>query len=83
MGQENDFLNDVTCHELSFYFLMKPLTENPSVNSKSLGTDGSKEFLKWIPIADYRNYKAFPSFFADELANLSVNSQVKRIVTNE
>lgn len=83
VGQENDFLNDVTCHELSFYFLMKPLTENLSVNSKSLGTDGSKEFLKWIPIADYRNYKAFPSFFADELANLSVNSQVKRIVTNE
>ncbi len=83
MGQENDFLNDVTCHELSFYFLMKPLTENLAVKSESFGTDGSKEFLKWIPIADYRNYKAFPSFFADELANLSVNSQVKRIVTNE
>ena len=82
-GQESDFLNKVNCHELSFYFLMKPLTENLSVKSESFGTDGSKEFLKWIPIADYRNYKAFPSFFADELKNLSVNSSVKRIVTHE
>ncbi|KZK13338.1 hypothetical protein RU89_GL000035 [Lactococcus cremoris] len=39
--------------------------------------------MKWIPIAEYKNYKAFPTFFADELKNLSVNSQVKRIVTNE
>ena len=82
-GQESDFLNKVNCHELSFYFLMKPLTENLSVKSESFGTDGSKEFLKWIPIAEYKNYKAFPTFFADELKNLSVNSQIKRIVTTE
>lgn len=61
---------------------MKPLTENLSVKSESFGTDGSKEFLKWIPIAEYKNYKAL-TFFADELKNLSVNSQIKRIVTTE
>lgn len=43
-GQENDFLNEVNCHELSFYFLMKPLTENLAVKSESLGQTVAKNF---------------------------------------
>ncbi|RZI49608.1 NUDIX hydrolase [Lactococcus kimchii] len=82
-GQEADFLNDVNCHELSFYFLLKPLTDLSRLESKSFGADGSKEFLKWIPLTEYAKYKAFPRFFADALPELDTNTSVKRIVTYE
>lgn len=80
IGEQGDFLQDVNCHELGFYFLMKS-ADSSELHSESLGTDGSREFLQWIPIADYKNYQAFPTFFADELQNLP--EQVKRIVTHE
>ena len=72
---ENGFEN----HEISFYFLMKPI-DCKSVK-KASNSCGFNEYLRWIPIKDLANYKAFPSFFKSELQNIS--STVKHIVTDE
>lgn len=72
---ENGFEN----HEISFYFLMKPV-DCKSVKPES-NSCGYNEYLHWIPIKDLANYKAFPSFFKNELPNIS--NAVKHIVTDE
>lgn len=78
---ENFFeMNDKACHELAFYFLMKPQKHR----NFTLGlTQGVTEHLTWIPLTDYKNCQAYPVFFADELIDLSELTAVKRIVTYE
>jgi 8-oxo-dGTP pyrophosphatase MutT (NUDIX family) len=64
-------------HEIAFYFLMKPRgTQEVNCNSETL--DG-KEFLKWVPIAQLRNYTAYPSFYVEKL--LHMPSVIEHIVT--
>ena len=56
-------LKDLKCHEISFYFLMKPRgTQELHSNST---TQGVKEEMRWIPINDLDQYKAFPSFLKE------------------
>lgn len=77
---ENFFIEDgLENHEISFYFLMKPV-DCKSVNRES-NSCGFKEYLRWIPIKDLANYKAFPSFFKSELQKIP--SGVKHIITDE
>lgn len=77
---ENFFIeNGLENHEISFYFLMKSI-DRKSVNKES-NSCGYHEYLRWIPIKDLANYKAFPSFFKNELQ--SISSTVKLIVTDE
>lgn len=58
---ENFFIeNGLENHEISFYFLMKSI-DRKSVNKES-NSCGYHEYLRWIPIKDLANYKAFPSF---------------------
>lgn len=66
-------------HEISFYFLMKSI-DIKSVTAKS-NSCGFTEYLRWIPIKDLADYKAFPSFFKSELR--VIPSTVKYIVTDE
>ena len=68
---ESPWLTGRTCHEVTFYFLMrydadKPLSTEPTVNSL-----GVAEHHVWVPLAEYgRKQTAYPVFFATELADL-------------
>lgn len=75
-----DSLAGLDCHEISFYFLMKP-RGTQQLQSHSFTDKGVPEFMHWIPLAELHNYKAFPTFFKDKLYHLS--NTVEHIVTNE
>ncbi|WP_075720325.1 NUDIX hydrolase [Roseburia sp. 499] len=71
------------CHEIAFYYLMKSRgtkeLKSDSYTTNSMGT--FKENMHWLPICELKKYKAFPSFFAEEL--LDIPETVKHIVTDE
>lgn len=72
-------LKKLKCHEISFYFLMKPRgTQELHSNST---TQGVKEEMSWIPIKDLDRYKAYPSFLKDYLSK--EHSGIEHIVTDE
>lgn len=68
------------CHELSFYFLMKP-RGTQALDSHSLSMGGVPEHMHWIPMEDLDKYKHFPTFLGEELKNPS--NEIKHIVTHE
>ena len=72
-------LKGLNCHEISFYFLMKP-RGTQELNSNSI-TQGVKEKMCWIPIRDLGNYKAFPAFLKDYLGK--AHSGIEHVVTEE
>ena len=72
-------LKGLNCHEICFYFLMKP-RGTQKLNSDSY-TQGYKEEMYWIPIKDLDKYRAFPSFLKDYLSK--EHSQVEHIITDE
>lgn len=81
---ENFFMGDgitegLTCHEIAFYFLMKP-RGTQALNSNSYCLEG-REFMNWIPITELKNHKAYPAFFAEKLA--CIPAHVEHIVTHE
>jgi ADP-ribose pyrophosphatase YjhB (NUDIX family) len=73
-------LQGMNCHELSFYFLMKPRgTRELHSNSTTLG--GLKEEMRWIPLEDLDKYKAYPTFLKDYLSRK--HKGIEHIVTDE
>ena len=72
-------LEGYNCHEIAFYFLMKP-RGTQELNSNSY-TGEFKEYMHWLPINNLSKYKAFPAFFIDKLSN--IQSYVEHIVTDE
>lgn len=74
-------LKGLDCHEIAFYFLMKPRGTQELTGSISVTADGAKENLYWLPVESFGSYHAFPSFFRDELKKLP--DGVKHIVTCE
>lgn len=78
-NENNGTLKGLNCHEISFYFLMKPRgTRELHSNSYVFGV---KEEMHWIPIKDLNKYKAFPSFLQDYLN--SEHSGIEHIITDE
>lgn len=72
-------LDGLHCHEIEFYFLMKPRgTQELHSNSYVFGV---KEEMHWIPIKDLNKYKAFPSFLKDYLSE--PHNEIVHIVTHE
>lgn len=72
-------LKGMDCHEIAMYFIMKPRgTQELHSNSH---TQGVKEKMYWIPIAELDKYKAFPSFMQDYLRRKHVG--IEHIVTDE
>ncbi len=69
----------VRFHEVSFYFLMKPMGKI-AIDKVSYCVAG-REYMHWMPLKDLKNHKVFPEFFADELVNLS--DGIKHFVTND
>lgn len=77
--ENNGALKGLNCHEISFYFLMKP-RGTQELRSNSM-TQGVKEEMCWIPIKDLDKYKAFPSFSKDFLSKEHFG--IEHIVTDE
>ncbi|MBE6013314.1 NUDIX hydrolase [Anaeropeptidivorans aminofermentans] len=67
------------CHEISFYFLMKP-RGSKALDSNSYCPEG-KEFMNWIPIEELKNLRAYPTFFTEKLLNMP--DKIAHIVTRE
>lgn len=72
-------LQGLSCHEICFYFLMKP-RGTQELHSGSY-TQGVKEEMHWIPINELDRYKAFPSFMKDYLSR--EHQGIEHIVTDE
>ncbi len=72
-------LKGLVCHEIAFYFIMKS-RGTQELNSNSYCPEG-KEFMNWVPISDLKNRKAYPTFFAEKLTNLT--ETIEHIVTTE
>lgn len=75
----NGSIEGLDCHEVAFYFLMKP-RGTQELKSDSYCADG-KEFMNWIPISELEKYKAYPKFFREKLNNIA--HQIEHIVTVE
>ena len=78
-NQHEGSLKGLNCHEICFYFLMKP-KGNQKLNSNSF-TSGHKEQMYWIPIKDLDKYRTFPYFFKDYLK--TQHNEVVHIVTDD
>ena len=70
-------LDGLNCHEIALYFLMKP-RGTKELHSNSY-TNGVKEYMHWLPIADLDSYKAYPKFFNGNLKNIS--DTIEHVVT--
>ncbi len=78
-NENNGTLKGLECHEIAFYYLMKP-RGTQELHSDSY-TCGVKEEMHWVPIRDLDKYKAFPTFLKDYLAHPT--DQIVHIVTDE
>mgnify|MGYP003558273619 CR=1 FL=1 len=78
-NENNGSLKGLNCHEVCFYFLMKP-RGTQELNSNSY-THGYREEMHWIPIRELSKYKAFPSFLKDYFSK--EHSHVEHIITDE
>ncbi len=78
-NENSGTLKGLDCHEISFYFLMKP-RGTKELHSDSY-TYGVKEEMHWIPVADLGKYKAFPTFLREYLSR--EHHGIEHIVTDE
>lgn len=78
-NENSGSLNGLECHEVCFYYLMKP-RGSKQLNSNSY-TQGVKESMHWISVEDLDKRKAFPSFLKDFLSR--THSGIEHIVTDE
>lgn len=62
-------LKGMDCHEIAFYFLMKPRGSR-DVICQSIGFGGEKESLHWLPVKDIKKYKLYPNFIYEKISNL-------------
>ncbi|MCR4960188.1 MAG: NUDIX domain-containing protein [Lachnospiraceae bacterium] len=72
-------LKGMDCHEIAFYFLMKP-RGTQELNSDSY-TQGVRENMYWLPITELDKYRAFPTFMKEYLQK--EHSGVVHIVSDE
>lgn len=72
-------LKDMDCHEIAFYYVMKPRGTR-ELKSNSF-TQGVKENMYWLKIAELDKYKAYPTFMKEFLQ--SKHNCIEHIVTNE
>ena len=68
------------CHELAFYYLMKPRGTR-ELKSDSRTSSGVKETMHWIPISELGQIKAYPAFMKSYLE--SPHPGIEHIVTFE
>lgn len=67
------------CHELAFYYLMKPRGSR-ELQSNSYTRFADKEEMHWLPIAELDKYKHYPTFLKSYLE--SEQDGVVHIITD-
>ena len=72
-------LKNMDCHEIAFYFVMKSRGTR-ELNSNSY-TQGVRENMFWLPVAELDKYRAFPSFMQKYLQ--SEHAGIEHIVSDE
>lgn len=79
--RDDGMLKGLDCHEITFFFLMKPRgSQQLNSHSKTLNNT-LPERMCWLPINELDQYEAYPEFFRTELKNLP--PYVKHIVTHQ
>lgn len=63
------FNDNLPYHEISLHYFMKPNKQYKDIQCNSMGSDGVKESLHWLPIDTLSNYEIYPPFFKTELQN--------------
>ena len=82
---ENFFVDEavqkgVKFHEVSFYYLMKPLGKKADITKESFCCAG-RETMHWVPIDELENLRVFPEFFKGNLKNL--NNGIMHFVSDD
>lgn len=72
--------NGLKCHEIAFYYLMKP-RGTKILHSSSYTSFGDKESMYWIPLEDFDNHTIYPSFLKDYL--ISQKEGIQHIITDD
>ena len=57
------------CHELAFYYLMKP-RESMEIRCESLGMNGEKEEMVWLALDQLEDKYLYPTFFKNYLKTI-------------
>lgn len=76
----SESLDGLDCHEISFYYLMKP-NGNRNLTCNSITQTGAREKLHWIPVDRLGDYKAFPTFLKDKIS--CIGNGIEHIITRE
>ncbi len=79
--RDDGMLKGLNCHEITFFFLMKPRgTQQLDSHSKTFyGT--VEEKMCWLPLNELGKYEAYPEFFKEKLNNLQPG--IEHIVTRQ
>lgn len=68
--RDDGMLKDLSCHEVTFYFLMKPRgTQQLNSHSKTANHTVDEQMV-WLPVDKLSEYEAYPFFFREKLKNL-------------
>jgi ADP-ribose pyrophosphatase YjhB (NUDIX family) len=68
--RDDGMLKGLSCHEITFYYLMKPRgTQELNSHSKTLNNT-LDENMVWLPIDELDKYEAYPEFFKQKLKNM-------------
>ena len=68
--REDGAMKGLDCHEISFFFLMKP-RGTKEINSHSMTLNGTvEEKMCWLPIEKLGEVEAYPMFLRDKLKNM-------------
>ena len=70
----------LSCHEISFYFLMKP-RGTKELYRNSYTHFNYKERMIWVPIEELEHHRFYPSFLKDYLD--TEHDAVEHIITDE
>lgn len=73
-------LKGVDFHEVTFYYIMKPMGKRDFTN-ESTTMSGVKETMLWVPIDELDKCKAYPTFMKEFLR--SEHNGVEHIITDE
>ena len=78
-NDSDGLLAGLNCHEIALYFLMKPKGIKEFHGDSY--TNGVKEEMHWVPIAELHKHKAFPSFLQEYLQN--PHDELVHIISDE
>lgn len=79
----SESMEGLTCHEISFYFLMKSRGTKALRDGYSSSSGDAAEHMHWIPLEQLDSIKAYPAFFRKKLKNIQNKADIEHIVTIE